>query len=76
MVNKIVVVRDGVEALDFLFGTWAYEGCDTRVRLQVVLLDLKLRKIDGPEVLKRVRAAPGPSCCRWSSSPHRKRSRI
>lgn len=58
LVNKIVVVRDGVEALDFLFGTGAHEGRDTRVMPQLILLDLKLPKIDGLEVLKRVRADP------------------
>jgi two-component system response regulator len=56
LLNKIIVVRDGVEALDYLFGTGAYEGRDTRVMPQVILLDLKLPKIDGLEVLKRVRA--------------------
>jgi CheY-like chemotaxis protein len=54
----IVVVRDGVEALDFLFGTGAYEGRDTRVMPQVVLLDLMLPKVDGVVVLKRVRVDP------------------
>jgi two-component system response regulator len=54
----IVVVRDGVEALDFLFGTGAYEGRDTRVMPQVALLDLMLPKVDGVVVLKRVRVDP------------------
>lgn len=58
LINKIVVARDGVEALDFLFGTGAYEGRDTQVMPQVILLDLKLPKIDGLEVLKRMRADP------------------
>jgi CheY-like chemotaxis protein len=58
IVNKIVVVRDGVEALDFLFGTGAHEGRDIRDFPQVVFLDLKLPKIDGLEVLKRIRADP------------------
>lgn len=58
IVNKIIVVRDGVEALDFLFGTGAHEGRDVRDLPQVVLLDLKLPKIDGLEVLKRIRADP------------------
>jgi two-component system response regulator len=54
----IVVVRDGVEALDFLFGTGGYEGRDTRVMPQVALLDLMLPKVDGVVVLKRVRVDP------------------
>jgi len=54
--NQIVVARDGVEALDYLFGTGAYSGRDTSVLPEVVLLDLKLPKIDGLEVLQRIRA--------------------
>ncbi len=56
--NEVVVVRDGDEALDYLFGTGAYAGQDTHVQPQFVLLDLKLPKIDGLEVLKRLRADP------------------
>jgi two-component system response regulator len=54
--NDIVVVRDGAEALDYLFATGQYEGRDTTVLPAVVLLDLKLPRIDGLEVLKRIRA--------------------
>lgn len=54
--NNIVVVRDGQEALDYLFGTGAYEGRDVSVLPQVMLLDLKLPKVSGLEVLARVRA--------------------
>jgi two-component system response regulator len=54
--NEVVVARDGAEALDYLFGTGAYEGRDTNVMPQVVLLDLKLPKVDGLEVLRRLRA--------------------
>jgi two-component system response regulator len=54
--NEIIVAHDGVEALDFLFGTGQFAGRDTSVVPQVVLLDLKLPKVDGLEVLKRVRA--------------------
>ena len=54
--NDIVVARDGVEALDYLFGTGPHVGRDTRQLPQVMLLDLKLPRIDGLEVLRRVRA--------------------
>lgn len=54
--NKTVVARDGVEALDYLFGTGAYAGRDTSVLPTVVLLDLKLPKVDGFEVMRRIRA--------------------
>jgi two-component system response regulator len=56
VLNKVVVARDGVEALDYLFGTGRYSGRDTAVMPQLILLDLKLPKIDGLEVLKRLRA--------------------
>lgn len=54
--NEIVVARDGVEALDFLFATGKYEGRIPEMLPQVVLLDLKLPKISGLEVLKAMRA--------------------
>jgi two-component system, response regulator len=53
--NEIVVARDGAEALDFLFCTGAYSHRDPSVMPQVVLLDVKLPKLDGIEVLKKVR---------------------
>ncbi len=53
--NDIVVARDGVEALDFLFATGAHVGRDVREVPHVMLLDLKLPRIDGLEVLRRVR---------------------
>jgi two-component system response regulator len=54
--NELAVARDGQEALDYLFGTGTHAGRDTRIMPQLVLLDLKLPKIDGLEVLRRLRA--------------------
>src|SRR5215469_6502938 len=53
--NEIVVARDGAEALDFLFGTGKFAGRDVNIKPEVVLLDLMLPKVDGFEVLKRIR---------------------
>jgi CheY-like chemotaxis protein len=54
--NEVLVAHDGVEALDFLFGTGLHAGRDPSVLPQVILLDLKLPRVDGLEVLRRVRA--------------------
>jgi two-component system response regulator len=56
--NEVVVAHDGVQALDYVFGTGAYAGRDTSVAPQIILLDLKLPKIDGLEVLRRLRSDP------------------
>lgn len=54
--NEVVVVRDGVEALDFLFCTGVYADRDPRDLPQLILLDIKLPKVDELEVLRRIRA--------------------
>lgn len=56
IVNDVIVARDGVEALDYLFGSGAYEGRDTKLQPQLILLDLKLPKVGGLEVLQQLRA--------------------
>jgi two-component system response regulator len=56
--NTVVVARDGVEALDYLFATGSHSGRDRNDLPQVVLLDLKLPRIEGLEVLRRIRAEP------------------
>jgi two-component system response regulator len=54
--NDVVVAHDGVEALDYLFGSGQYAGRDAAQLPQVVLLDLKLPKLEGLEVLRRLRS--------------------
>ena len=53
--NEIIVTRDGEEALEYLFATGAYAGRDSSLTPEVVLLDLKLPKVDGLDVLRRMR---------------------
>jgi two-component system, response regulator len=54
--NEVVVAHDGVEALDYLFAKGAHQGRDTNIMPALVLLDLKLPKIDGMEVLQKIRS--------------------
>ena len=54
--HSLVVARDGVEALDYLLGTGAHAGRDPAIMPSVVFLDLKLPRLDGLEVLRRIRA--------------------
>jgi two-component system response regulator len=54
--NEVVVAHDGVEALDYLFGTGTFAGRNVELLPQVVLLDLKLPKLDGLSVLRKLRA--------------------
>jgi two-component system, response regulator len=56
--NAIHVVHDGAEALEFIFGTGAYAGRGVEPTPRVILLDLKLPKVDGLEVLQRIKADP------------------
>jgi len=56
MGHEVLVVHDGVEALDYLFGTGKYADRDIRIMPKVIFLDLKLPKINGIEVLRRLRA--------------------
>lgn len=56
LANNVIVVRDGQEALDFLFGEGEYTGRDISMPPQVILLDLKLPKVDGLQVLERLRS--------------------
>jgi len=60
--NEIMVVRDGQEALDYLFCRGKYAGEELKALPAVVLLDLKLPKVDGLEVLRQVRADPVTKC--------------
>jgi two-component system response regulator len=58
LANKVVHVKDGAEALDFLFCTGAYAGRDHNSQPKVVFLDLKLPKVDGLEVLRAIKSNP------------------
>ena len=56
ILNEVIVARDGVEALDYLFGEGSYAGRDTSIMPEVVLLDLNLPKVNGLQVLERIRS--------------------
>ena len=56
IMNEVVVACDGQEAIDYLFGTGSFSGRDMSVMPAVVVLDLKLPKLSGLEVLKRIRS--------------------
>ncbi|HKO94937.1 MAG TPA: response regulator [Polyangiaceae bacterium] len=56
VMNEVVVARNGVEALDYLFASGPHAGRDTSTMPRLILLDLKLPKVDGLEVLKRLRS--------------------
>jgi DNA-binding response OmpR family regulator len=56
LANKVFVVKDGAEALEFMFATGAFAARKIENRPKVVLLDLKLPKVDGIEVLRRIKA--------------------
>jgi two-component system response regulator len=58
ILNEVIVARDGAEALEFLFGTGRHAGRDTDQQPQLILLDLKLPKVDGLGVLEAVRKNP------------------
>lgn len=61
LVNEIHLVSDGEEALEFIFAKGKYEGRNTLKKIKVILLDLKLPKVSGMEVLKEIKAHPETS---------------
>ena len=64
IMNEVVVVRDGVEALDYLFCRGGHAGRDAQMQPALILLDLKLPKLDGLDVLREIRANPSTQLLR------------
>jgi len=58
ILNELVVVRDGEEALDYLFAEGKYKNRDKNIMPELILLDLKMPKLDGLQVLERIRKEP------------------
>ncbi len=56
LVNKLIHLQDGEQALDFLFGTGKFSGRDVTVTPRLILLDLKMPKVDGMQVLQKVKS--------------------
>ncbi len=56
LANKLQLLQDGAEALDFIFATGAYAGREINHRPKLILLDLKMPKVDGLEILRRIKA--------------------
>ena len=56
LANKLLHLQDGAQALDFMFAEGDYSGCDTISKLKVILLDLKMPKVNGIEVLRKMKA--------------------
>jgi two-component system response regulator len=54
--NEIIVARDGAEALDYLYGKGSYNGRNVPIQPELIILDLKLPKLDGIEVLRKIRS--------------------
>lgn len=56
LANRLIHLKDGEEALDFLYGTGKYAGRDINMKPRLILLDLKMPKVDGMEVLEKVKS--------------------